>query len=681
MNADERRCIERSSSALIRVHPRFLPVLLCALGALGVLSGSFCSAAAAAAAAATAAAAAAAADVEQFAAEEFGRYTRAVTGDDRLAGRVAFAVEPADGGDGGDGGESFAVRPEADGRLRVTGSNANMLLAGTYFLLDQLGCRFLAPQFDHYRGAAEVVPRNPSLALPKLDHPIVRRPQLKYRKLYVEEGISHDAANLKQLVEWMPKVGYNVLVVPTDYGNRGRVKWDHWRDALTPELERRGITIEVGGHGYENFLNADMPAELDPQQTGARQRPGPGPGPGRGPSSLFEQHPDWFGKDEQGVPQKNKRVVFCTSNADAVAHVTKNVLAYLKDRPEIDIFDFWPPDGARWCACDACEKLGEPPDRQAILLKQVRAKLKPVRPDVRLEVIAYSSYLEPPKRVPVDENVLVDFCPISQHFDAPIDDPANKNKTYADALRAWRASFRGDISIYSYYRKYAWDSLPVVIPRYMQHDLRWYATLPTQGVSVYCEPGDWFTYELNHYVLPALAWDADADVDALVEKFCAARYGSEAADAGAGAAAAAAKSALDAMERIVRVYGSVPHVPLKPAAAIAAARSEMERHAAAIAAAAAAASRAKDESVNRSLRRLELMCTYALRDLEIQHLRATNAPRERVVERAKALHAWAKGHADDGVFLIKGHRLTETRMLARYGVAPPRKTTQPAVPE
>jgi hypothetical protein len=521
----------------------------------------------------------------------------------------------------------------ADGpTILIAGDSPIGVLNAAYRFLDQLGCRFLAPRFAHYEGAAETIPKKKTLTL-TLAAPIESDPKLKFRKLYVEEGISHDIENLKQLVEWMPKVGYNVLVVPTDYGARGRVKWDNWRKELTPELQKRGITIEVGGHGYENFINAEMEG-----------------------GKLFERHPEWFGKDEKGAPQRAKKAVFCTSNAAAVDYVTSNVIAYLKDRPEIQIFDFWPPDGAQWCACAECKALGEPPDRQAILLKQVQGKLQPVRPDLRLEIIAYSSYLEPPKNVAVDKNVLVDFCPISQHFDAQIDDPTNKNKTYADALHAWRKQFEGDISIYSYYRKYAWDSLPVIIPRYMQKDLQWYAGVPTQGVSVYSEPGDWFTYELNHHVLAALAWDPDADVERLIEKLCAARYGDE---------ASVAKSTLDALEAIVRNYCSVPHVPLKDAAAIAKARAQARELTDNVT---AAAGRAKDKDVKRSLERLGLMCTYAHRDLEIQHLRATNAPRERVVEQAKALHAWVESHADAGVFLIKGHRLNQNRMLTRYGV-------------
>ena len=75
---------------------------------------------------------------------------------------------------------------------------------------------------------------------------------------------------------------------------------------LTPELQKRGITIEVGGHGYENFINAEM-------QDG----------------KLFAEHHDWFGQDENGQRVKAKNRVFCTSNPQAVDFVVANVVAYL----------------------------------------------------------------------------------------------------------------------------------------------------------------------------------------------------------------------------------------------------------------------------------------------------------------------------------------------------------------
>ena len=111
--------------------------------------------------------------------------------------------------------------------------------------------------------------------------------------------------------------------------------------------------------------------------------------------------------------------------------------------------------------------------------------------------------------------MLVDFCPINQSFELPFGDPTSmRNAEYAKDLRGWRGAFDGDLSLYSYYRKYAWQSLPVVLPRYMQRDLQFFGTIGVRGVSTYAEPGDWFAYELNHYALARLAWDQQTDVDA-----------------------------------------------------------------------------------------------------------------------------------------------------------------------
>jgi len=279
-----------------------------------------------------------------------------------------------------------------------------------------------------------------------------------------------------------------------------------------------------------------------------------------------------------------------------------------------------------------------------------------VRPDLRLEVLAYHTSTYPPEHAKLDKSILLDFCPISQQFDHQINDPAaDKNADYVKGLTAWRKAFEGDISIYSYYRKYAWDSLPVIIPHNMQRDLKWYATVPVQGISTYAEPGDWATYELNHYVLAKLAWDPNVDVDALLRKFCEARYG-ELADEAA--------SILITLEDVTRNTCSVPNTALKTAAQIEAdwgRAMKMEQGAR------GAADRAASPSVKLALKRLALICEYARRDLEVQKLRAANASPEQIRQKADEIHRFVSDHADDGVFLVKDHRLSTTRMNARYG--------------
>jgi hypothetical protein len=464
-------------------------------------------------------------DPRKFAAQELDRYLVKMSPTGRLDYSIEVGTEP----DAERPIDGFTISTDHQS-IKISGTTDYAALRGVYYVLEEQGYRFLAPNLSYYNGSAEIAPAKKEFAL--LDKPIIRRAKLKFRKIYVEEGHSHTPENLAQIVEWMPKVGYNTLVVPADYQGNHRVMWDKFRERVTPECQKRGITIEVGGHGYQNFLNADMEE-----------------------GKLFEKHPDWFGQNAQGVRQKAKGWVFCTSNSQAVDYLIDNFVAYVKARPEIQIYDFWPPDGAKWCECDACKNLGSPSDRQANLVRQVKERVKTARPDLRLEVLAYHTSVYPPEKEKLDKDVLLDFCPISQQFDHQIDDPAaDKNADYVKGLTAWRKAFDGDISIYSYYRKYAWDSLPVIIPHYMQKDLQWYAKVPVQGVSTYAEPGDWCTYELNHYVLAALAWDPDADVDAIVKKFCKARYDKYAKDA---------QETLLVLEDVTRNACSIPNTALK----------------------------------------------------------------------------------------------------------------------
>lgn len=412
-------------------------------------------------------------------------------------------------------------------KIYLSATDETGALYAVYDFLSRLGCRWAAPAFNFYNGTHEYVPRSNTLVYTHRENDL-QSPAFKYRKLYIEEGLSHNSTNLAQLVEWMPKARFNILVAPMNYQGHGRVQWDNWRTLLSPELKKRGLKVEVGGHGYQNFLNASMES-----------------------GTLFSQHPEWFGMSENGERSPDKKWVCCTSDPRAVAYVHNNILAYLKARPDINIFDFWPPDGEEWCHCANCTALGSASTRHALFVNQTAQFLKKHLPYVKLECLAYSHYTAPPDSVVLDPDILVDFCPIRQNFDYQIYEPeAENNRFYNDHLKAWSNLFKGEISLYSYYRRYAWRSLPNILTHYMQKDLKYYKKTGVNGVSVYSEPGDWFTYGINHYVLSELAWNPDVKVDSLVQLYCATVYGT---------AAKTAIAAYRELEETVRFACFVPY--------------------------------------------------------------------------------------------------------------------------
>lgn len=448
---------------------------------------------------------------EQFAANELARYLTKMTSAKfavetavRLPERAlvvgnaeATAVDPefareALGEDG------FVIRREG-GRVLIAGSSDRGTLYGVYAFLEKLGCRWFAPQFDFYGAAGgEVVPHVTAPAVG--DWQMVERPAFKWRKLYIEEGRSHDSRNLLQMIDWMAKARMNVLDCPIDYQHQHHTEWDQWREALIPELRKRGILIEVGGHGYPNFL---------PQE------------------KYFAQHPEWFGMLD-GKRTSDPRVVFSTANPDAVRTFVANVKAYIAAHPEIDILDVWPPDSVEWSDAPEDLALGSPSERQMLLLNHLARELKPDFPRLRIQFIAYESYTVPPAKNKPGPGVLMDFCPIDRSFESPLYASGYpKNEEYFHDLQSWVAGAMdpSNITIYSYITKYAWRSLPIVIPHLILNDVRRFESMGIGGLATYSEPGSWATFELDHYITARALWNPRLDLKEELADYTSQRYG------------------------------------------------------------------------------------------------------------------------------------------------------------
>lgn len=510
--------------------------------------------------------------------------------------------------------DSYAVIVN-DKRIYLVGSSPRSTLYAVYDFLEQLGYKWVAPDFDFYSDTNESI-------LLKSDSTFnhegnrIEEPAFQYRKFYVEEGRSHTLENLKKLIDWMPKARMNILVFPIDYEGRGEVKWSKWREELTPELKKRDILIEVGGHGYQNFIHALMED-----------------------GTLYEKHPEWFGLDTSGTRSNHPRMVFCTSNTDAANYLYINVFNYLKSHPEIDIFDFWPPDSETWCSCDHCVRLGTETERHILLVNRVATLLQHDFPQVRLECLSYNRYTKPSEQVQLNSKVLLDFCPIGQNFEHQIFDKGNtRNEQYHQDLLNWKKVFDGDISIYTYFRKYAWRSLPNIIPNYMQQDIQYYKSLGIHGLSVYSEPGDWFTYGLNHYVFTQLAWNPAIPVDSLTRIY---------ADQVYGQSGSVAFSIYKELEDIVRFACNIAHTELKTPEVYKAYQQRIEKCRQLLS---EQVVRQSDYNIKQNIIRLDLMLTYASKSISFMISKATGDS-ELTKQSDTEIRLFLREHANKGIFI------------------------------
>ena len=468
------------------------------------------------------------------------------------------------------------------GAILVRGINDRGTLLGVYGLLERLGCRFFAPNFDFYGAAGgEFVPRREELRLAAGRH--VVKPSMKYRKTDVAEGLTHTPATLKQIVEWMPKGGFNVLQAPIDHQGQGTAVWDKWRAALIPEARKRGILLEIGGHGYQLYL---------PQ------------------GKYFASHPEWFAL-RGGTRTEAPNFVFETSNPEAVKEFLANIGRYLDAHPEIDIFDLWPPDGCRWSESPESERLGSPTRRHALVVAGVAGMMREKYPRVKLQFLSYADYIFPAEDVKLSGNLNLDFCPFDRSFQANLFDWNSEiNRRYVEALNAWikGGTFQGDISVYTYYRKYIWRSLPVVIPRMIADETKRLHALGVRGMGLYSEPGDWFTYELNHYMQGRIAMDVSRDADQELRDYAAGRY---------GAAWKPVYEYFSLMERVLPGALAIPRTVVREVDALEAAVKQVQEAGALLKSAAALA---PDAGVAGLVANLEVARRYAAADLELRLL-------------------------------------------------------------
>ena len=414
-----------------------------------------------------------------------------------LAALVGAALEPVAEQVAGlreDGFVAWTV--QGDGAIVLAGTSHRGTLYAAYALLEHLGARFFAPAFPFYAGHAERVPHSREVAVPPLR--LREEPSFTHRRKYVEEGWSHTAATLPALIDWLAKTRHNVLVYPYDYEGLGVVRWDDWRERLLPEIERRGLVVEVGGHGYQSFLS---------------------------PDKYGAEHPDWF------VVGCN---VFDVTNEAALGTYIANVVAYLRARPEIGIFDAWPPDMACWPP-RVVERFGSIANAQAYVTRRLSEAVRRELPGVAVEALAYIPDVEPPAREWMyDDATILDIAPYDRSHGEPLESSQHpRNRYYREVIERWRDSgFGGTLAIYEYYRRYAWCSRPVLLPGLIGREMPYYHRLGARGFGIYSEPADRLTYELTHLLVAALSWSVDLTVRAWVQAYLADRYGAASAALG-----------------------------------------------------------------------------------------------------------------------------------------------------
>jgi len=268
------------------------------------------------------------------------------------------------------------------------------------------------------------------------------------------------------------------------------------------------------------------------------------------PGEHFAEHPEWFAlvgglrKLYEGVHGNQ----LCTSNPEVIAATVAAMCRTLDDDPDIDIISLFPNDGLGFCECEQCRALDEGTmysvadiasgwqgldwerhrtlsRRMTVFYDECARRLAQSHPDRWVKTGIYSAYLLAPLEggMAVPDNCIGQLCHGWCHNHAITDPDCEINRDFRAALEGW-ARVYPQLCLYEYYYKVAALQLPFPIIHAMREDIPF---LRDQGLfGIYTQyASNWWTIGLNYYVASKLLWDADLDVDALLDDYYATMYG------------------------------------------------------------------------------------------------------------------------------------------------------------
>ncbi|MEW6355081.1 MAG: DUF4838 domain-containing protein [Planctomycetota bacterium] len=421
--------------------------------------------------------------VEQFAAEELQNYLEKITGQ-----KVPIQAERTNGatnliitGTDGVGDEGFILRAEGNDLLLAGGGPRGRLYAVYEFIEKHLGVRWFGSD-----ASDEVIPKRSAdeiIAIVKKGINDKQVPSFYFREVSINLGGPTSMSTLG-------KLRFNAVMT-------GYALSDTWRQTTLPELRKRGIDLVIGGHDtYRRFLP---------------------------PEKHFVEHPDW------SILRKGQRVgtdtldggaTFCTTNKEALAIFLDNLAAHVKQMPEAKYIYPWPSDGARWCECETCNPISVG-DRLLALDIAIAEAVKKVRPDMIVIHFAYGSHMEIPQDLRPPREMAISLSTWGRNFAYAMEEEGT-DKKFRDALAGWsRICEETGCPLYVHSKLMRLFGNGFVLMPYAvaPRDMKFRKKMGVDGFDFHRGNYGWWTKGLNDSVIAKLAWNCEADVNAIIDDY------------------------------------------------------------------------------------------------------------------------------------------------------------------
>lgn len=372
-----------------------------------------------------------------------------------------------------------------EGAVTIAAADAEGARCGLSGFLEALGVRWYSP------ARPPTLPELP-LELAPLERAVT--PSFSYRGLHICAGSHHYDPRVGA---WMSRLGMNRKLTHHDEV-----------DLLGEELAARGLRPDTAVHAF-SFWIPDEP--------------------------HFAEHPEWFSLVGGRRIRHAEGGQLCVANQQMRAACADAIAQWVAGHPTVRVVGIAPNDGYGWCECEQCRALDTEADRAAgtvngrtaDFVADLCARLLERCPEVLLGHYAYSAFLDfVSVRESFPPNLMVG-CTLSRCYRHAIDDPACPVNAPLHARLRELVARVAHVTVYEYY-SHNWGDLPAPQWRVVADDMRAYHRLGLAGFLTEVGGADsaaWESFHLPIYVAGRFLLDVGTDLQAVLEDYCARRFG------------------------------------------------------------------------------------------------------------------------------------------------------------
>ncbi len=429
-----------------------------------------------------------------------------------------------------------------EGKGFICGMNPRSVLLAVYRFLTEAGCRWVRPGKD-----GESIPLKEKADLTVT---LVEEASYRHRGICIEGAVSHE--NVAELIDWMPKVGFNSYMIQFREAYNFFNKWythannpmlkpevftvetaREYCSKLKGEIKKRGLIYHAVGHGWtcEPFGIPGLDWERKEYDI---------------PNEILANFAEVNGKRSiwDGIPLNTN---LCYSNAGVRKRVVMSALEYLKEHREVDVLHFWLADSYNnHCECEECVKM-IPTDYYVKLLNELDAVLTLNGINTKVVFLIYFELLWPPETEEIKnpDRFILMFAPITRTYskefssengmmELPAYDrnkisPPKNVEDNLSFLKAWQQIFKGDSFDFDYHLM--WDHYKdpgyYKISEILGKDVKNLKKIGLNGFMSCQVQRAFFPTGLPMYVLGKTLWNSSLEFEDIAREYFLGAFGDE----------------------------------------------------------------------------------------------------------------------------------------------------------